>query len=124
MARPNECPRCGSAVSQFAAGCSVCGADLERLRRRPRTSLAAAVQIPYHSRALVERVLLTLLMVLVALLAPLYGMALAGLVFVDRRRRGHRTMRNMAVVCFGLALASFFVPGLPYGQVPPVASGS
>jgi hypothetical protein len=120
MARSNQCPRCRATVTQFAAGCSVCGADLERLRRRPRARLSTVVRVPYGARALVEGVALTLIMVLVSLFAPLYGMALAAVVFVDRRRRGARTMRNLATACFVLALLSFFVPGLPYGRVPPV----
>jgi hypothetical protein len=60
------------------------------------------------------------MMVVVALFAPLYGMALAALVFFDRVRRGHRTMRNLAAVAFVLAVLAFFVPTLPYGRFGPV----
>jgi hypothetical protein len=115
----NKCPRCGSAVSQFAAGCAVCGADLELLRRRRRSRLPDAMRISYDARELTEGAALTLLMVMVALFAPLYGMGLAAIVFFDRRRRGHRTMRNLAVVGFALALLVFFIPSLPYGQFGP-----
>jgi hypothetical protein len=105
MARANECPQCGSYVSQFAAGCSVCGADLERRRRKPRVRLT----LPGGRPELVEGVLLTTLMVVVAVLAPLFGMALAALVFFDRNRRGHVTMRNLAALAFVLAALTFVV---------------
>ena len=38
---PNRCPRCRERVSAFAAGCALCGADLDPRRhdRRPRTLL-------------------------------------------------------------------------------------
>jgi hypothetical protein len=123
MARSNQCPRCGATVSQFAAGCSICGADLEAMRRQKRRRVSTVVQLPYDAREFFEGTVVTLVMVIVALFAPLYGMALAALVFFDRRRHGHRTMRNLAAACFLLAALSFFVPGLPYGQLPPVASG-
>ncbi len=112
MRRANTCPRCGATVSQFAAGCAICGADLGVVRRRQRPRITEAFRIPVDARELAEGVALTLLMVIVALFAPLFGMALAALVFFDRRRRGQRTMRNMALVAFVLAVAALFVPAL------------
>jgi Zn-dependent protease len=97
----------------------VCGADLHTLRRRPRSRLSRSIRtsrLPYWSRGLRDQFLLTILLVVVALFAPLYGMALAVLVGWDRGRRGHRVMRNIAAVCFLLALAAFITPlvhGLP-----------
>jgi hypothetical protein len=105
MARATTCPRCGSYVSQFAAGCSVCGADLDRLRHRPRVRLSRSVSAPELS----EGALLTLLMVAVAWFAPLFGMALAALVFFDRYRRGHTAMRNVAAAAFVLAVIGFLI---------------
>jgi hypothetical protein len=77
------------------------------------------MRISYDARELTAGAVLTLLMVIVALFAPLYGMGLAAIVFFDRRRRGHRTMRNLAVVSFALALLALFIPSLPYGQLGP-----
>jgi hypothetical protein len=90
-------------VSQFAAGCSVCGADLERTRRGRRIGVPGRLSAP----RLGEEALLTLLMAAVAWFAPLFGMALAALVFFDRSRRGDVTMRNLAVAAFVLAVIAF-----------------
>jgi hypothetical protein len=103
MARANECPRCGAYVSQFAAGCSVCGTDLERLRRAPRVRLRSSFRLP----ELGEGAALAVLMLIVSLFAPLFGMPLAALVFFDRWRRGHRTMAYVACAAFALALIAF-----------------
>lgn len=105
MARATTCPRCGSYVSQFAAGCAVCGADLERLRRRPKVRLRPSVGVP----ELGEGAALTFLMVAVAWFVPILGMALAALVFFDRQRRGHSMMRNVAGVVFLLAVIAFLI---------------
>jgi hypothetical protein len=103
MSRGNECPRCGAYVSQFAAGCAVCGADLERLRRRRSRRLRASIAMP----GVGEAVLLSVLMVVVALLAPLFGMPLAALVFFDRWRRGDRKVAYVAAGAFVLSLVAF-----------------
>jgi len=34
MASARRCPACGATVTPFAAGCAICGADLEAHRRR------------------------------------------------------------------------------------------
>jgi uncharacterized iron-regulated membrane protein len=103
MARANECPRCGAYVSQFAAGCAVCGADLEHPRRRRSRRLVAQIAIPQVG----EAAALTVLMIVVALFAPLFGMPLAALVFFDRWRRGDRTMGYIALGAFALSLIGF-----------------
>jgi predicted amidophosphoribosyltransferase len=36
---PNRCPSCGERVTPFAAGCALCGADLDPRRWQPRPSL-------------------------------------------------------------------------------------
>ncbi|MDX6718483.1 MAG: hypothetical protein QOJ63_737 [Solirubrobacteraceae bacterium] len=39
MSNPHTCPRCGERVSAFAAGCAICGADLDpRRAQRPRSA--------------------------------------------------------------------------------------
>jgi hypothetical protein len=36
---PNRCPSCGERVTPYAAGCALCGADLDPKRWQPRASL-------------------------------------------------------------------------------------
>src|ERR1700733_14316607 len=100
MARAaNVCPRCGSPVTPYAAGCGVCGADLERLRRRRQIGLPAARRAAFPGIAgnLFQNALLVVLMLVVALFAPIFGLLVAALVAFDRNRRGERTMRNLAI---------------------------
>jgi hypothetical protein len=44
---PNHCPGCGERVSRFAAGCALCGADLDIRRhdRRPGPLDGAATRL-------------------------------------------------------------------------------
>jgi hypothetical protein len=123
MARAaNVCPRCGASITPYAAGCGVCGADLERQRRQRRARVPRTLSLPDTADNLPQNILLTALMVVVSLFAPLYGMVLAALVGFDRNRRGERTMRNMAVAAGALAVIAFFVPLSPLGQLGPVSS--
>lgn len=118
MARAaNVCPRCGASVTPYAAGCGVCGADLERLRRARRRRAPSA---PSLATDLAQNLVLAAVMVLVAVFAPLWGLLLAGLVSYDRNRRGERTMRNVAIAAGALALVGFFMPLWPLGQLGPV----
>jgi predicted amidophosphoribosyltransferase len=41
---PHICPRCGERVSAFAAGCSICGADLDPRRSQQPATLGQRVQ--------------------------------------------------------------------------------
>jgi uncharacterized membrane protein YidH (DUF202 family) len=115
----NRCPRCGSVVSRFAAGCAVCGADLEAHRLRTRRERVGATALPSWRGELRERSLLTILLVVVALFAPLYGMVLSAVVAWDRSRHGQQTMRNLALACLALALIVFLTPVLGLPRLPP-----
>lgn len=75
----------------------------------------------FDPRGVIESTLLTILMFAIAVFAPLFGMGLAAIVFFDRLRRGHRTMRNMAFVALVLATVSLFTPVVSLGRFGPVA---
>jgi predicted amidophosphoribosyltransferase len=36
---PNRCPSCGERVTPYAAGCALCGAELDPKRWQPRPTL-------------------------------------------------------------------------------------
>jgi predicted amidophosphoribosyltransferase len=40
---PNRCPQCRERVTPFAAGCALCGADLDPRRHRAGPSLAQRI---------------------------------------------------------------------------------
>jgi hypothetical protein len=71
-----RCPGCGASVSQFAAGCAICGYDLE-LSPRPRQRLRAPqlrLRLPLrHDQDVVVLVVIALL----TLGLPLVGIAAA-----------------------------------------------
>jgi predicted amidophosphoribosyltransferase len=41
---PHVCPRCGERVSAFAAGCALCGADLDPQRAQAPPTLGARLR--------------------------------------------------------------------------------
>jgi positive regulator of sigma E activity len=110
-------------VSQFAAGCAVCGFDLERARgeaaeRGPSLADRAASLRP-GVRTGLERQDLFLIAVMVALVVffPIVGLALAAWTAYDQNRGGERFVRNVALGLVAVAVVFIAVPGLRYGIV-------
>src|SRR5215212_9445596 len=108
MARAiSECPNCGSAVSQFAAGCAICGENLiaarEALERRraARPSLSAPDWFPQITGA--DAIFGTLI-ILAAFASPLIGGPIAGLFAYFANQRGDVVQRNLALAAVALAL--------------------
>ncbi len=119
MARP-RCPNCREPVSPFAAGCALCGADLDahRAHQRPSRldlargrapSVKPSVKLP-AGLDLADGLFLAAALVL-ALGAAIYGLALALLVAADRHRSSEETMRNAMLVIAAFA-ATQLVPSL------------
>jgi uncharacterized OB-fold protein len=42
---PNRCPSCGERVTPYAAGCAICGAELDTRRWQPRPSLVTQLRV-------------------------------------------------------------------------------
>jgi len=104
-----RCPNCGEPVSQFAAGCAICGADLEAARRkraaRPHLRLPSLPRVP-------DTAVTAALIGLVVLAFPLLGIVLA---FLAARREmtvtGERVMWGL--VALGVVL--LVVPDVRFG---------
>jgi hypothetical protein len=119
MARTiTKCPDCGSTVSQFAAGCAICGSnltaarqDLER-RRAARPSLEAPTWFPQVTAA---DAVLGVLLILAAFSVPIVGGPIAGLFAYFAHQKGDTVQRNLALVAVAVALivviAISFLPG-------------
>ena len=85
-----RCPQCKEPVSQFAAGCAVCGADLETARRdraaRRRPGLPRLPAVP-------QDLVVFVVMVLLVLFVPLLGVLLTLYVTYRERATSQRLLR-------------------------------
>ncbi len=119
MARAiTKCPNCGSTVSQFAAGCAICGEnltaarqDLER-RRAARPSLTAPGWFPEITAG---DAVLGAILIIAAFGSPIVGGPIAGLFAYFANQRGDKVQRNFALVAVAVALIVVilisFLPG-------------
>jgi hypothetical protein len=113
MARTiTKCPNCGSAVSQFAAGCAICGEnltsarqDLER-RRAARPSLEAPAWMPQVTGG---DAILGAILIIAAFGFPIVGGAIAGLFAYFAHQKGDRVQRNLALVAVAVAVIVLLV---------------
>ena len=104
----NKCPQCGSSVSQFAAGCSICGADLVAARAGRGETLGdrlGRLEPGFLRSAETRReVVLVAIVAVVAAFLPIAGLLLAGFVAFTRHRDGDNVMRNVMLVLAIFAL--------------------
>jgi hypothetical protein len=92
-------------VSQFAAGCAICGEDLGAARaareRRSLPSVPAAGRLPHVTW---EDALVGGLMIVVAFASPLLGGVIAGL-FAYQAHKDHNVVRrNLCLIGVGVAV--------------------
>lgn len=113
-----KCPDCGTSVSQFAAGCAICGADLvatRQARERRRQGLSTLSAPSWFPRITGSDAVLGGLLVIAAFAAPLIGGPIAGLFAYFAHQKGDIVQRNIALVAVGIALivviAISFLPG-------------
>src|SRR5881628_1649468 len=104
-----RCPQCGEPVTPFAAGCAICGADLEAYRAQQATRRHVDVPVP-RVRLPVDWWLF-LGTALAALLFPLLGLILA--YFAGRDRYGGE--RTFFIAMGAIAVVLLAVPALRYG---------
>jgi hypothetical protein len=117
--RATKCPGCGEPVSVFAAGCAICGADLEQHRRElaeRRVELPAGPRVgrglPF---GLDPHVALVALILLATLLSPLLALIMAAVGAQDRHRNGQIGQRNLFLALAALNVLLAFVPSLRFG---------
>ena len=101
----NKCPDCGSTVSQFAAGCAICGADLVAARqareRRRQVMPTAPSWVPQITAA---DAVLGVLLIVAAFAWPLVGGPIAGLFAYFGHQKDDVVQRNLALVAVAVAL--------------------
>jgi len=116
----NRCPDCGEPVSQFAAGCALCGANLIAARRRQeeRNQTLSTLRLerpswlPYMSGG---EIFLAALLLIIAFSVPVVGFFIAGLIAFFAHINDETNQRNIALAAVALALIVIilvsFVPG-------------
>jgi hypothetical protein len=114
--RATRCPGCAEPVSVFAAGCAICGVDLEQHRRElgdPRIELP---RVPRRSpMGLDAHVALVALVLLATLLSPFLALIMAAVGAQDRHSNGQTGQRNLFIGLAALNLALAFLPQLRFG---------
>lgn len=116
MARSiSKCPDCGEPVSQFAAGCAICGADLENARReKAKRAESRRLPRPEVPRAISfgdsGDVLFGIVMALMALATPPVALIFDGLMAYRFHEDGREGMRNVALLCVAAALIFLIFP--------------
>jgi len=109
-----KCPNCKEPVSQFAAGCAICGTDLEA-HRRAVAQRRASRRLPTMPQ-LSEDTLVVGLIALVAFAFPLAGIVLAALALTRHPVLSFPGAgRNSLFVVIGFALVLLVTSGGPGG---------
>jgi hypothetical protein len=103
----------------FAAGCAICGADLEQHRRELE---ARRIELPHVPRAAPRsplrfdaHVALVSLVLLATLLSPFLALIMAAVGAQDRHRNGQIGQRNLLIALAVVNLALAFLPELRFG---------
>jgi H+/Cl- antiporter ClcA len=108
MARAiTKCPNCGSTVSQFAAGCAICGENLiaARQRKERRREAMPSLQAPsWLPEVTAGDAILGAILILAAFAAPIVGGPIAGLFAYFAHQRGDRVQRNLALAAVAVAV--------------------
>jgi hypothetical protein len=121
--RATKCPNCGEPVSVFAAGCAICGADLEQHRREleerrvelPRVPRPAGRAPRAGGLRFDAHVALVTLVLLATFLSPFLALIMAAVGAQDRHRNGQLGERNLFLALALLNAALAFVPALRFG---------
>jgi hypothetical protein len=117
--RATKCPGCGEPVSVFAAGCPICGTDLEQHRRQLEERRLELPQVPRAARRSPPRfdahIALVALVLLATLLSPFLALIMAAVGAQDRHRNGQIGQRNLFIALAVLNLALAFLPALRFG---------
>ena len=110
----SRCPNCGEPVSQFAAGCAICGADLEAYRTQLAERRASVPRLPAWASLPaggdVHRTRLGFA-IFATLFAPFVGFLLAAWFAYHADEDGRTGVRNALVsVCVFAIAMLYFAP--------------
>ena len=109
----SRCPNCREPVSQFAAGCAVCGTDLQAARADLAERRAKRPHLPGGVPRLGDDALRIGVTVLAAIFSPLMGALLAAYFAYDADRDGRTPTRNLMIALLGFSLVGL----VAYAQI-------
>ena len=116
MARAiSKCPKCGEPVSPFAAGCAICGTNLEAARAELAAKRARRPQLPDLRPG--DDAIRIGVGVLAALFAPVMGALLTGYFAYDADRNGRTGLRNVMIALLGFSLVGVFLYAQIWGGI-------
>ena len=98
----SKCPNCREPVSPFAAGCAICGTDLEAARAELAAS-GRRPQVPAPVR-LSDDGLCIGVSVLTAIFSPVMGALLTGYFAYDADQNGRIRTRNLMIALLGFSI--------------------
>ena len=103
----SKCPNCREPVSPFAAGCAICGTNLEAARAELAAKRARRPSLPGPIRLGDDEVRIGV-GVIAAVFAPVMGALLTGYFAYDADRNGRTATRNLMIALLGLSLIGVF----------------
>ena len=103
----SKCPKCRQPVSPFAAGCAICGTNLEAARAELAAKRARRPSLPGPLRLGDDAVRIGV-GVIAAVFAPVMGALLTGYFAYDADRNGRSATRNLMIALLGLSLIGVF----------------
>jgi hypothetical protein len=101
----SKCPTCGEPVSPFAAGCAICGTDLQAARAELAAKRHPRLPGPVY---LSDDALRVGVSVLAAIFSPVMGSLLTAYFAYDADRNGRIRARNLMIVLLGVSLVGVF----------------
>jgi len=111
----SKCPKCGEPVSHFAAGCAICGTDLEAARAQLEAKRARRPQLP--GLRLGDDGVRIGVGVLAAVFAPVMGALLTGYFAYEAEQNGRTTLRNLMIVLLGFSIVGVFAYARLWGGI-------
>jgi hypothetical protein len=103
----SKCPNCREPVSPFAAGCAICGTNLEAARAELAAKRARRPNLPAPVRLGDDAVRIGV-GVIAAVFAPVMGALLTGYFAYDADRNGRTATRNLMIALLGFSLVGVF----------------
>ena len=111
----SKCPNCGEPVSPFAAGCAICGTNLEAARAELAAKRARVPQLP--SVRIGDDGVRIGVSILAAMFAPVMGALLTGYFAYDAEHNGRTGLRNLMLALLALSLVGVFAYARLWGGI-------